>query len=49
MRVRTDRLRVAAGAAVLAVVLYGLLAAAGLVSDRGSLVPVRAHQHESRR
>ena len=33
MRMRTDRLRVAA---MLALVLYGLLAAAGLVSDHGS-------------
>ena len=48
MRMRTDRLRVAAGAAMLAMVLYGLLAAAGLVSDRDSLVPVCAQQ-ESRR
>ena len=48
MRMRTDRLRVAAGAAMLAVVLYALLAAAGLVSDRDSLVPVHAQQ-ESRR
>lgn len=48
MRMRTDRLRVAAGAVMLAVVLYGLLAAAGLVSDHDSLMPVRAQQ-ESRR
>ena len=48
VKMRTDRLRAAAGAAMLAVVLYALLAAAGLVSDHDSLVPVRAQQ-ESRR
>lgn len=44
MRMRTDRLRAAAGTALLAVVLYALLAAAGLVSDRDSLVPVRSQE-----
>ena len=34
-----DKLRLAAEAAMLAAVLYGLLAAPGLVSDRDSLVP----------
>ena len=48
MRMRMDRLRVAAGAAMLALVLYGLLAAAGLVSDHDSLVPVRAQQKSQR-
>ena len=48
MRMRTDRLCVAAGMAVLAMVLYAVLAAAGLVSDRDSLVPMCAQQ-ESRR
>lgn len=43
-----NRLRLVAGATLLAAVLYGLLAAPGLVSDRDSLVPVRAQQ-ESRR
>lgn len=35
-----NRLRLAAGAAMLAAVLYSLLAVPGLVSDRDSLVPV---------
>ena len=36
-----DKLRLAAGATMLAAVLYGLLAAPGLVSDRDSLVPAQ--------
>lgn len=44
MRMRTDRLRATAGAAMLAMVLYTLLAAAGLVSDHDSLVPACAAQ-----
>lgn len=43
MRIR-NRLRLAAGAAMLAAVLYSLLAVPGLVSDRDSLVPVRAQE-----
>ena len=38
MRTRT-RLKLAAGAALLAVILYALAAAPGLLSDRDSLVP----------
>lgn len=40
MRIK-ERLRLVAGAAMLAAVLYGLLALPGLVSDRDSLVPAR--------
>ena len=39
-----DKLRLVAGAAMLAAVLYGLLAAPGFISDRDSLVPVRAQE-----
>ncbi len=44
---KNNRLRLAAGMAMLAAVLYGLLAAPGLVSDRDSIVP--AHAREARR
>lgn len=41
-------LRLAAGAAALAIVLYALVAAPGLMSDRDSLVPASAAR-EARR
>ena len=37
----SERLRVAIGAVLLAVVLFALMAAPGLVSDRASTVPLR--------
>jgi len=43
-----ERLRVAAGALLLAAVLFTLLAAPGLVSDRDSTVPLQPAQ-EARR
>jgi hypothetical protein len=47
MRIRNG-LKLVTGAALLAAMLYALLAAPGLVSDRDSLVPVGA-MRETRR
>jgi len=42
------RLRVAAGAALLAAALFALLAVPGLVSDRDSTVPLQAAREAGR-